>query len=170
MVVLDVLAAYLSERVDSNKDQSVRRLLATLGAAAAKSGAAVLLVRHYNKAVGGPPMYRGGGSIEIIGAARAACAVVRDPDDADHRLLATVKSNLAPEAPTWGYCLVGVPHLGVAKVAWDAGPHSLGSSKGGAGAASCSATIRANSRSAWRRDPWKRAWRWRTRPSASLPR
>jgi hypothetical protein len=122
MVVVDVLAAYLSDRVDSNKDQSVRRLLTTLGAAAARSGAAVLLVRHHNKATGGPPMYRGGGSIGIVGAARAAYAVVRDPDDADHRLLTTVKSNLSVEAPTWGYSLVGVPELGVARVEWDSGP------------------------------------------------
>jgi hypothetical protein len=55
MVVLDVLAAHLSDRVDSHKDQSVRRLLATLGAAAARSGVAVLLVRHHNKAPGAPP-------------------------------------------------------------------------------------------------------------------
>ena len=45
--------------------------------------------------------------------------MVRDPDDPDHRLLATVKSNLAVEAPTWGYSLVDVAHLGVARVDWD---------------------------------------------------
>jgi hypothetical protein len=119
MVVVDVLAAYLSDRVDSHKDQSVRRMLATLGAAAARSGAAVLLVRHHSKVQGGPPLYRGGGSIGIVAAARAAYAVVRDPDDTEHRLLATVKCNLAVEAPTWGYSLVGVPQLGVARVEWD---------------------------------------------------
>ena len=59
-----------------------------------------------------------------MGAARAAYAVVRDPDDADHRLLATVKSNLAPEAPTWGYSLVDVPSLGVARLEWDDAPDS----------------------------------------------
>jgi hypothetical protein len=64
-------------------------------------------------------MYRGGGSIGIVGAARAAYTVVRDPDDHDHRLVATVKSNLAPEAPTWGYNLVDVPSLGVARIVWD---------------------------------------------------
>ena len=68
MVVVDVLAAYLSDRVDSHKDQSVRRLLTTLGAAAAHTGAAVVLVRHHNKAPGGSPLYRGGGSIGIVGA------------------------------------------------------------------------------------------------------
>jgi hypothetical protein len=101
MVVVDVLAAYLSDQVDTYKDQSVRRLLATLGAAAARSGAVVLLIRHHNKAPGAPPIYRGGGSIGIVGAARAAYAVVRDPDDAGRRLLATVKCNLAVEGPTW---------------------------------------------------------------------
>jgi len=119
MVVVDVLAAYLSDRVDSHKDQSVRRLLAVLAAAAARTGAAVILIRHHNKAAGTPALYRGGGSIGIIGAARAAYAVIRDPEDVDHRLLATVKSNLALEAPTWGYNLVDVPYLGVARIEWD---------------------------------------------------
>jgi len=119
MVVVDVLAAYLSDRVDSHRDQSVRRLLAVLAAAADRTGAAVVLIRHHNKAHGIPALYRGGGSIGIIGAARAAYTVVRDPDEDAHRLMATVKSNLAPEAPTWGYSLVDVPHLGVARIEWD---------------------------------------------------
>ena len=119
MVIVDVLAAYLSDRIDSHKDQSVRRLLALLALAAARTRAAVILIRHHNKTPGGPALYRGGGSIGIIGAARAAYAVIRDPDDCDHRLMATVKSNLAAEAPTWGYSLVDVPDLGVARVEWD---------------------------------------------------
>jgi hypothetical protein len=129
MVVVDVLAAYLSDRVDSHKDQSVRRLLAVLAAAAAKTGAAVILIRHHNKAPGIPALYRGGGSIGIIGAARAAYAVVRDPDDGDHRLLATVKSNLAPEAATWGYSLMDVPCLGVARIDWDDQPDQRSASE-----------------------------------------
>jgi hypothetical protein len=120
MVVVDVLAAYLSDRIDSHKDQSVRRLLHLLALAASSTGAAVILIRHHNKAPGTSPLYRGGGSIGIIGAARAAYAVIRDPDDVDHRLVATVKSNLAAEAPTWGYMLVDVPDLGVARIEWDA--------------------------------------------------
>ena len=150
MVVVDVLAAYLSDRVDSYKDQSVRRLLATLGAAAAHSGAAVLLVRHHNKASGGPALYRGGGSIGIVGAARAAYAVVRDPDDTEHRLLATVKCNLAVEAPTWGYSLVDVPHLAVARVAWDDGPDPRSASELLAGAPSSALSEAVNWLTAWR--------------------
>jgi RecA-family ATPase len=122
LVVVDVLVAYLSDRIDSHKDQSVRRLLHHISLAAASTGAAVILIRHHNKAPGAPALYRGGGSIGIVGAARAAYAVVRDPDDGDHRLLSTGKSNLAVEAPTWGYNLVDVPHLGVARLQWDADP------------------------------------------------
>lgn len=129
LVVIDVLAAYLADHVDSHKDQSVRRLLHLLGLAAAATGAAIVLIRHLNKTPGGPALYRGGGSIGIVGAARAAYAVVRDPDDPDHRLVATVKSNLAPEAPTWGYSLVDVPELGVARIDWDAGPDQRSASE-----------------------------------------
>jgi len=119
MVIIDVLAAYLSDRIDLHKDQSVRRLLHLLSVAAASTGAAIILIRHHNKNAGTPALYRGGGSIGIIGAARAAYAVIRDPDDPDHRLVATVKSNLAAEASTWGYSLVDVPDLGVARIDWD---------------------------------------------------
>jgi hypothetical protein len=150
MVVIDVLAAYLSDRVDSHKDQSVRRLLANLGSAAARSGASVVLVRHHNKAVGGPAMYRGGGSIGIVGAARAAYAVVRDPDDTGHRLLATVKCNLAVEAPTWGYSLADVPRLGVARVQWDAGPDPRSASELLGAAQSPSLSEAVNWLSSWR--------------------
>jgi hypothetical protein len=134
MVVIDVLAAYLSDRVDSHKDQSVRRLLALVAAAAERTHAAVVMIRHHNKASGMPAMYRGGGSIGIVGAARAAYAVIRDPDDCDHRLLATVKSNLAPEAPTWGYSLIDVPDLAVARVQWDDQPDQRNASELLAGA------------------------------------
>jgi len=118
MVVIDVLAAYLSDRIDSHKDQSVRRLLALLALAAVRTSAAIILIRQHNKTSGGPALYRGG-SIGIIGPPRAAYTVIRDPDDADHRLVATMKVNLAAEAPTWGYSLIDVPKLGVARLDWD---------------------------------------------------
>jgi hypothetical protein len=150
MVIIDVLAAYLSDRVDSHKDQSVRRLLAVLASAAARTRAAVILIRHHNKTPGAPPLYRGGGSIGIIGAARAAYAVLRDPDDADHRLITTVKSNLAVEAPTWGYSLIDVPELGVARVAWDAEADRRCASELLAGAQSSALGAAVTWLSAWR--------------------
>jgi hypothetical protein len=59
-----------------------------------ETGAAVVIVRHLNKAVGGSPLHRGGGSIGIIGAARSGLLVGLDPDDSDRCILAGTKSNL----------------------------------------------------------------------------
>jgi hypothetical protein len=94
-------------------------------------------------------MYRGG-PIGIVGAARAAYAVVRDPDDTGHRLLATVKCNLDVEALTWGYSWADVPHLGVARIEWDAGPDPRNASELLAAAQSSSLSEAANWPSAWR--------------------
>jgi hypothetical protein len=55
----------------------------------------VLVVRHLNKAAANNPLYRGGGSIGIIGAARMASVVGKDPQDENRRVLASTKNNLA---------------------------------------------------------------------------
>ena len=47
------------------------------------TGACVVVIRHLNKTGGANPLYRGGGSIGIIGAARAAMIVAPDPEDAE---------------------------------------------------------------------------------------
>jgi hypothetical protein len=48
-----------------------------------------------NKNAGSNPIYRGGGSIGIIGAARSGLLIAKDPDNADLRVLASTKCNLA---------------------------------------------------------------------------
>lgn len=122
LVVVDVLMAYLNGKVDSHRDQDVRGVLHQLAAMAERTGCTILLIRHLNKAGGGSPLYRGGGSIGIIGAARAAFIVGRDPDDHDRRILACSKLNLAVEPPTLAYRLVSDADLGCARVEWEAEP------------------------------------------------
>jgi len=95
LVVLDPLMAFLSGDANSHRDQDVRRALAPLAALAERTGACVLVVRHLNKAPGNNPLYRGGGSIGIIGAARMALVVGKDPQDEHRRVLASTKNNLA---------------------------------------------------------------------------
>jgi hypothetical protein len=100
LVVIDPIMAFLSGDVNSNRDQDVRRALTPLKQMAERTGAAVVLVRHLNKTPGGNPLYRGGGSIGIIGAARSGMVVGRHPDDEEMRVLAGQKNNLslAPES------------------------------------------------------------------------
>lgn len=62
------------------------------------------MVRHLNKGSGEKAIYRGGGSIGLIGAARLAFAVTLDPASEDERvLLAATKSNIAAKPKTLAY-------------------------------------------------------------------
>jgi hypothetical protein len=105
-VVIDPLMAYLDGRVNSWRDQDVRATLAPLADLAERAGAAIIIVRHLNKATGMSALYRGGGSIGIIGAARSGLLVAKHPDDPEHeRALASTKSNLGPPMPSLRYRL-----------------------------------------------------------------
>jgi hypothetical protein len=95
LVVVDPLMAFLSGDTNSHRDQDVRRALAPLAGLAERTGASVLVVRHLNKVAANNPLYRGGGSIGIIGAARMAFVVGKDPQDENRRIVASTKNNLA---------------------------------------------------------------------------
>lgn len=119
LVVVDPVMAFLGARLDAHKDTDVRRALHALSTMAERTGAVVVIVRHLNKAGGGHPLYRGGGSIGIIGAARAGLLVAPDPEDEGRRILAVTKSNLAPVPSALAYRLVTDERLDVARVAWE---------------------------------------------------
>ena len=59
----------------------------------------MLLVRQLTKHGGRKALYRGGGSIGIIGAIRTALFLARYPSEAERRILAMTKSNIGPTAP-----------------------------------------------------------------------
>jgi hypothetical protein len=86
---------------------------------AERTGAAILIVRHMNKGQGGSALYRGSGSIGIVGAARAGLLVAPDPADDGRRIVAMTKSNLAKEPPAFAYRLVEDDLYGCARVVWD---------------------------------------------------
>lgn len=117
LVMIDPLMAFLGGEVKANNDQDVRRALARLASLAERTGAAVCVIRHLNKMPGSNPLYRGGGSIGILGAARVALLVAPDPDDDTRHILAVNKCNLAAPALALAYCLEETD-LGVSRVAW----------------------------------------------------
>jgi hypothetical protein len=99
IVVIDPLMGYIGD-ANSWKDQEVRQALAPLTKMAEELNVAVLIVRHLNKASSSQSMYRGGGSIGIIGLARVGLLIGKDPDDDNRRVLAGIKSNLGPLPPS----------------------------------------------------------------------
>jgi hypothetical protein len=117
LVIVDPLMAYLGSDVNAHRDQDVRRALHPLSVLAGETAAAVIVVRHLNKLAGGNPLYRGGGSIGIIGAARSGLLVARDPDNTDRRVLASTKCNLARLPPSLTYALEPTPD-GALRVGW----------------------------------------------------
>ena len=98
LVVVDPLVEHLPESSNANSDQDVRRALSLLAEIGQRTGATFIALRHLRKSGADNAMYRGGGSIGIIGAARAGLLVARDPQDpsGSRRILAAVKSNLGP--------------------------------------------------------------------------
>lgn len=118
LVILDPLMAFLSADVNSYRDQDVRRVMGALARMAERTGAAVVIVRHLTKTVGGPAIYRGGGSIGLIGAARIGLVVGADPGDQTRRALAVTKCNLAAHAGTLGYRLAPDELHDCARIEW----------------------------------------------------
>jgi RecA-family ATPase len=120
LVIIDPFMAYLPGEVNSYRDQDVRRVLARLGQLAEETGAAIVIIRHLTKGGAANPLYRGGGSIGIIGAARSALLVAKDPDDPDgpRRILAIAKGNLAAPVPSLAYRLQAAEN-GSVRVVWE---------------------------------------------------
>lgn len=106
LVVIDPIMAFLDETVCSGNDQSVRQALSPLAALAEAAECAVLMVRHLNKSGGSRAVYRGGGSIGIVGACRSAWMIARHPDNDHQRVLAQIKNNLAPPQSALAYEVV----------------------------------------------------------------
>lgn len=117
LVVIDPLMAYLSGDTNSHRDQDIRRVLFRIATLAEETGVAVLVVRHLNKSNGGPALYRGGGSIGIIGAARSGLLIACDPDDENRRVLASTKSNLGAPPVSLSFRLEA-DESGPAHVVW----------------------------------------------------
>lgn len=77
MLILDPMQGYLGERVDMNRANEVRTIMKSIGQVAQRTGCAVVLVGHLNKAAGMSSAYRGLGSIDFRASARSVLVVGR---------------------------------------------------------------------------------------------
>lgn len=124
LVVVDPLMAFLGGETNSYRDQDMRAVLAPLARLADRTGAAIVVIRHFSKGQTANVLYRGGGSIGIIGAARVGLVIAPDPDEPDspRRVLAVAKSNLAIKPPAMAYRLTQAAN-GVAYASWEGATH-----------------------------------------------
>jgi hypothetical protein len=117
LMIVDVLNEYLDSKVDNYRDADIRRTLHQIQDMARRTGAAVVMLRHLRKEAG-KAIYRGGGSIGIVGAARAGWTVAHHPEDASMRVLAPVKMNLAVPPIPLAFKLLPAEGMSVARVDW----------------------------------------------------
>ncbi len=118
LLIIDPLVAYIGDGYNTNRDQDVRRALAPLKIMIERAGVAVAAIRHLNKMPGSNALYRGGGSIGLIGAARFGLLFARDPEDEARCIIAPTKANLSRLAPSLAYTLDGSAGGDVARVVW----------------------------------------------------
>jgi len=111
-LIIDPFYGFISDAFDTHKDASIRRVLGELAAMAQRTRCAIVLIRHLNKqSTVSSAMYRGGGSIAVSAAARAAYLVAVVPTDPAplaerRRIIAPVKNNLAKLPKSLAFRLV----------------------------------------------------------------
>jgi len=97
LFIIDPLQAYLGAKVDMHRANEVRPIFKKLANIADRTGCAIVIIGHMNKNNGLKSLYRGLGSIDISAAARSIILVGRVRDEPNIRVMAHVKSSLAPE-------------------------------------------------------------------------
>jgi DNA repair protein RadA/Sms len=122
LVVIDTLYSFLSDKVDLGKPTSIRAELHKLDRLFKEFGSAVILVRHWTKGGKGKAIYRGVGSIDVIGVVRTGLAVARHPEHENLRVLAQVKNNIGRRGQSLVYELVE-QDVGLPLVEWRGTTH-----------------------------------------------
>lgn len=96
VLILDPIQAYFGNGTDMNRAGDIRPIMSRLSQMAAKRKCAVILIGHMSKGKNSNGLYRGLGSIDIPAAARSVLLISKMRDDSRERILAHIKSNLAP--------------------------------------------------------------------------
>lgn len=112
LVIVDPIAAFLGEDINSNNDASVRRALAPLSQALGHTGSSSVFIRHYNKNAQLAAAHRGGGSVAFGAVSRIqlVSGIVPDesrsgieiPDDGQVFAISQVKNNHLKRRPDEG--------------------------------------------------------------------
>lgn len=105
LMILDPIQGYLGDRVDMNRANEIRTVLKNVASVAERTGCAIVLVGHLNKASGSSSAYRGLGSIDFRAAARSVLLVGRMKKDPHIRVIVHDKSSLASEGKSIAFSL-----------------------------------------------------------------
>jgi AAA domain-containing protein len=116
LVVLDPFLAFVPG-VASNSYQGVHEPLGLLAGLAERTDCTILLIRHLRKAAMGKALYRGLGSVGIIGSVRVGLLASPLTGYEDACVLAVTKSNLSRTPATLSYRLIQ-DEKGMGRIEW----------------------------------------------------
>ena len=105
LMILDPIQGYIGSRVDINRANEIRGVLKSVSSVAERTGCAIVLIGHLNKASGTSSAYRGLGSIDFRAAARSVLLIGRLKNDPTVRVIVHDKSSLAPEGKSLAFGL-----------------------------------------------------------------
>ena len=105
LLIIDPIQAFLGEKVDMNRANEVRPILRKIGNVAQRTGCAIVLVGHLNKATGQQSNYRNLGSVDFNAGVRSVLVIGKTKDDPNLRVLVHDKSSLAPPGPSIAFIL-----------------------------------------------------------------
>lgn len=124
LLIIDPLDAFLEDGVNTYSNHEMRRALAPLDAIAEETGVSVLIIAHYNKKAETSHIYRVGGSIGFVAAARSVLGVAPVTGDEDGtNVFYSIKGNLAKKPPALLYRMTGDDDVSSSRVQWDGISH-----------------------------------------------
>lgn len=100
LIVFDPIQSFLGD-ININSIVDVRNALTPLKDIAERYHCAIVLVQHLKKGFESKAIYKGVGSIDIIGFARSTIMIMKDPSNKEIRLFVPTSSNVEKE----GHCL-----------------------------------------------------------------
>ena len=105
LLIIDPIQAFLGPNVDMNRANEVRPILRKIGDVAQRTGCAIVLIGHLNKATGQQSGYRGLGSIDFTAGVRSVLVIGKSKDDPNLRIMVHDKSSLAPAGTSLAFLL-----------------------------------------------------------------
>ncbi len=105
MIIIDPWVSFVPPNTKLTDSAAIRTLLRQMRDIAEEYGCAIMLIRHLTKMKQENALYQGGGTVDMIAAARSALRVGPHPQDDELRVIAHFKHNVGPKGLSWTYRL-----------------------------------------------------------------
>lgn len=117
LIIIDPWVSFIPPDTRVKESNAIRALIDKIESVAKDYDCAVVLIRHLTKMKHDNALYQGGGTVDMIAAARSAIRIGQHPEIQDHRVMAHLKHNVGPKGSSWVYMMQvpsedgGVPRL-----------------------------------------------------------